>query len=137
MQTILTYFALLLTGMILHAQNTIEVNITGFDSNKGEVKVGLYNKEGDFLKKYTKSISSEITNKKANVTFTDIPDGVYALSCYHDEDANGELNFFMGMFPTEDTGTSNNAPARFGPPKWQDAKFEVKNGEIATFDINL
>jgi len=137
MQTILIYLTLLLTGMILHAQNTIEVSITGFDSNQGEVKVGLYNKEGDFLKKYTKSISSEITNKKANVTFTDIPDGVYALSCYHDEDANGKLNFFMGMYPTEDTGTSNNAPARFGPPKWQDAKFEVKNGEIATFDINL
>ena len=49
----------------------------------------------------------------------------------------GELNFFMGMYPTESTGFSNNAPARFGPPKWQDAKFEVKNGETAIFDINL
>ena len=137
MQTILTYFALLLTGLFLQAQNSIVVNITGFESNQGAVMVGLYNKEGDFLKKYHLSISSDINDNKANVSFTDIPDGVYAVSCYHDEDANGELNFIFGVYPTEDTGTSNNAPARFGPPKWEDAKFEIKDGEIKTFKINL
>ncbi len=137
MQTVLTYFAILLTGLLLQAQNSIAVNITGFKSNQGSVMVGLYNEEGDFLKEYYQSNSSEITDKKASITFTDIPDGVYAISCYHDEDANGELNFFMGMYPTEDTGTSNNAPAKFGPPKWEDAKFEVKNGELKTFEINL
>lgn len=137
MQTILTYFAMLLTGLILQAQNTITVNISGFESNKGTVMVGLYNEEGNFLKEYHQSASSDIINNKASITFSSIPDGVYAVSCYHDEDANGELNFFMGMYPTEDTGTSNNAPARFGPPKWEDAKFEVKNKEIKTFEINL
>ncbi len=137
MQTILTYFAMLLTGLFLQAQNSIVVNITGFESNQGTVMVGLYNEEGDFLKEYHLSISSDIYDNKANVTFTDIPDGVYAVSCYHDEDANGELNFFMGVYPTEDTGTSNNAPARFGPPKWEDAKFEIKDGEIKTFKIIL
>jgi len=137
MQTILTYFAMLLTGLILQAQNSIVVNITGFESNKGTVMVGLYNKEGDFLKEYHLSISSDINDNKANVTFKDIPDGVYAVSCYHDEDANGELNFIFGVYPTEDTGTSNNAPARFGPPKWEDAKFEIKDGEIKTFKIIL
>ena len=59
MQTILTYFALLLTGLFLQAQNSIVVNITGFESNKGTVMVGLYNKEGDFLKVYHQSISFE------------------------------------------------------------------------------
>lgn len=137
MQTILTYFALLLTGMILHSQNTIELTITGFDSSDGDVKISLYDDEGSFLKKPEKTISSEIKDGKVNIAFSEITDGIYAISCYHDEDANGELNFFMGMYPTESTGFSNNAPARFGPPKWQDAKFEVKNGETAIFDINL
>jgi Uncharacterized protein conserved in bacteria len=117
MQTVLTYLTLLLTGMILHAQNTIEVNMTGFDSNDGTVMVGLYNDEGAFLDTPQKSISSKITNQKANVTFTDIPDGIYAISCYHDEDDNGELNMILGFYPKESYGTSNNAPARFGPPK--------------------
>ena len=137
MQTVLTYLTLLLTGMILHAQNTIEVNMTGFDSDQGIVSVGLYDNEGAFLESAQKSISSKITNQKANVTFTDIPDGIYAISCYHDEDDNGELNMILGFYPKEAYGTSNNAPARFGPPKWNDAKFEIKNGEIAKFDIKL
>ena len=79
----------------------------------------------------------KFNNPSVSLPTKHIPDGVYAVSCYHDEDANGELNFFMGMYPTEDTGTSNNAPARFGPPKWEDAKFEVKNGEMKSFEINL
>lgn len=37
MQTVLTYLALLLTGLILQAQNTLEVNLTGFDTNQGTV----------------------------------------------------------------------------------------------------
>jgi uncharacterized protein (DUF2141 family) len=73
----------------------------------------------------------------ATVIFTNVPDGDYAVSCFHDEDDNGKLNMFMGMMPTEDYGTSNNAPANFGPPKWIDAKFEIKDGETKTFEINL
>lgn len=137
MQTVLTYLTLLLTGIILHSQNTIEVNMTGFDSDQGSVIVGLYDNEGNFLESTNKSISSKITNQKANVTFTDIPDGIYAISCYHDEDDNSELNMILGFYPFEAYGTSNNAPSYFGPPKWQDAKFELKNGEIAKFDIQL
>ena len=137
MQTILTYFALLLTGMILHSQNTIELTIIGFDSNDGDVKIALFADEDSFLKKPEKAMTSEIIENKSSISITDIPDGVYAISCFHDEDANGKLNFFMGVYPTEATGTSNNAPSKFGPPKWQDAKFEVKNGETVTFDIEL
>ena len=60
MQIVLTYLTLLLAGMVLHAQNTIEVNMTGFDSNQGTVMVGLYNNEGAFLENAQKSISSKI-----------------------------------------------------------------------------
>jgi len=137
MQTVLTYLTLLLTGMLLHAQNTIEVNMSGFESNDGTVVVGLYDNKGSFLKTSHISLNSKIKNKMADVTFEDIPDGIYAISCYHDEDDNGKLDMFLGMYPKEPYGTSNNAPARFGPPKWDDAKFEIKNGEIATFDIQL
>jgi len=137
MQTVLTYLALLLTGLILQAQNTLEVNLTGFDTNQGTVLVSLFDNKESFLNEPKNSISSAISNKKANVTFTNIPDGVYAISCYHDEDSNGELNMILGLFPIEDYGTSNNVRALFGPPKWQDAKFEVKNGENANFDIRL
>ena len=118
-------------------QNTIEVSVTQFASDKGTVRVGLYNSETKFLDEGIQYLDSVVENKSASVTFTDVPDGVYAISCYHDKDDNGELNMFMGLFPTERYGTSNNPAPRLGPPLWKDAKFEVKDGEVKKLDIKL
>ena len=138
MQTVLTYFALLLTGLLLQAQNnTIEVNMSGFDSDDGKAMVGLFVEEETFLREPKQSLSASITDQKSSVTFTNIPDGVYAVSVYHDENNNGEIDLLMGILPKEDTGTSNNPNTVMGPPKWEDAKFEVKNGELVTFEIEL
>ncbi len=137
MQTVITYVTLLLTGIIMQAQNTIEVSILGFENNDGTAMIAIYNSEENFLEKRYKGQLSSITDNKSVATFTDIPDGFYAISVIHDEDNNGKLNMIMGFYPEEDTGSSNDAPARFGPPKWADAKFEVKNGEVLKMNINL
>ena len=137
MQTIITTLVLIFTSLILQAQNTVTVTMTGFDNDKGTAMVGLYNSEENFLESGLMYSKSKIENETATVTFTNVPDGDYAVSCFHDEDDNGKLNMFMGLMPTEDYGTSNNAPANFGPPKWKDAKFEIKDGETKTFEINL
>ncbi len=138
MQIVLTYFTLFLTGLILQAQsNTIEVTMSGFDSNNGKASVGLFVEEETFLRKPERALYAKIVDNKSKVTFTEVPDGVYAISIYHDENDNGELDLIMGILPKEDTGTSNNPDTIMGPPKWEDAKFEVKNGELVTFKINL
>ena len=137
MQTILTYLTLLLTGLIMHAQNTIEVSMSGFDNNDGTAMIALYDSEENFLKKRLLGKVSQIANKEAKVIFSDVPDGTYAISVVHDEDENGKVNMVMGFYPSEATGASNNAPANYGPPKWEDAKFEVKNGQVVKQNINL
>jgi len=137
MQTVLTYLAILLTGLTLQAQNTIEVNISNLDNNDGNVKVGLYNDKASFLETVFKNDVVNISKKGAATVFTDVPDGIYAVSFFHDENNDGKFNMFMGTIPTEDYGCSNNARGMFGPPKWEDAKFEVKNGEVKIVTINL
>jgi len=137
MQTFISYITLLLTGIIMQAQNTIEVSMLGFDNNEGTAMIALYNSEENFLEKRYKGQLSSIDENKSVATFTDIPDGVYAISVVHDEDNNGKLNMMMGFYPSEATGSSNDAPARFGPPIWEDAKFEVKQGEVLKMNINL
>jgi uncharacterized protein (DUF2141 family) len=137
MQTIITYLTLLLTGLFMHAQNTIEVCISGFDSNNGTAMIAVYDSEENFLEKRLLGEISKIENKEARVVFSDVPEGVYAISVVHDEDDNGKLNMVMGFYPSEATGASNNAPAKFGPPKWEDAKFEVKNGQYINQQIKL
>ena len=137
MQTIITYLTLLLTGLFMHGQNTIEVSMSGFDNNDGTAMIALYDSEENFLGKLLLGKISEIENKEAKVIFSDVPEGIYAISVVHDEDDNGKLNMVMGFYPSEATGASNNAPAKFGPPKWEDAKFEVKNGQLVKQNINL
>jgi len=45
MQTILTYLTMLFTGILINAQNKVEVQITGFENNIGNSMIALYNSE--------------------------------------------------------------------------------------------
>ncbi|MDT0645423.1 DUF2141 domain-containing protein [Zunongwangia sp. F260] len=131
----LTFF--LFGTVFLNAQNTIEVEIRNFESDQGSVIVALHNTEVSFLKEAFLSEESEIKDDKVVLQFSDVPDGMYAISLFHDEDGNGEMNTNLIGMPKENYGVSNNAPANFGPPKWKDAKFEVKNGEMVRQEIAL
>ncbi len=137
MKTILTLVLIFSATMVLQAQNTIEVSISGFTNDKGKAMIGLYNSKNDFLENEYKYATPAILNKQSKVSFTGIPDGVYAISVFHDEDDDNEFDMFMGFIPREDYGNSNNVPPRFGPPEWSDAKFEVRGGEIKTIEIKI
>lgn len=139
MQHLILAISMLITSLVFSqpkATQDIVINILNFDSNQGKVFIGLYDTEENFLKVSVKGLIAKVEYNKCSVTLKDIPVGVYAISVYHDENDNGNLDTnFLGI-PKEDTGCSNNAPARFGPPKWEDAKFEVKNETIIQ-NINL
>ena len=130
-------FFFLCCSFMLSAQSRIEVEITNFKSNQGVAFIGLYNSEDSFLDSAYKGEKVTIKNNKALLRFDDIPAGNYAISVFHDEDENGELSTnFLGI-PKESYGASNNAPSRFGPPKWRDARFKVAQGETVYQKIVL
>lgn len=116
-------------------RGVIQVKIIGIDHTSGQIRIGLYNGEDSWLKKPPKAVSVKIIDGESEANLTNMPVGIYAVSVYHDEDNDGELDTILGI-PTEATGSSNDAPARFGPPKWCDAKFELK-GEMVKQIINL
>jgi len=131
--------ALIINTVLLNAQSqeefTISVTVNNIESNEGSVFLALYNGEETFLKTHFKGGKSEIKNKKCQITFKDIPQGIYAISVFHDENNNGKMDTnFMGI-PKEDYGCSNNAKGFMGPPEWKDAKFELKNNK--TINIKL
>ncbi len=137
MQTILTYFIILCTSLLLQAQNTIEVTVSGFSTEEGKAVIGLYNEKGQFLEKVYRGVYEDIEDYKVQMSFSDLPDGTYAVSVFHDEDNDQEFDMIFGIIALEDYGNSNNIPPRFGPPEWDDAKFEVKNGEVFKTHIKL
>jgi len=127
----------ILVGGIAQAQNIkLEVKITGFKNSTGKVKVGLYNSEFTFLKTIYKSQASAIQNATADVIFTDLPKGDYAVSVYHDENENGQLDKNMFGIPSEDYAASNNAKGMMGPPKYADAKFSVNSNSKINITLN-
>ncbi|WP_298894515.1 DUF2141 domain-containing protein [uncultured Psychroserpens sp.] len=140
MNTLVKIIVFIVFSQILNAQDIsgqeVKVKINNLDSNKGKVYVALYNSEISFLDNGFKSTKSVINNNTCEVTFKNIPQGIYAISIYHDENDNNKLDSnFLGI-PKEDYGCSNNAKGFMGPPKWKDAKFKIKNKSV-TQTINL
>lgn len=63
--------------------------------------------------------------------------GRYGVRLFHDLNANGKIETnFIGI-PTEPFGFSNNAPAQFGPPAFDEAAFDVgAAGASQTIGLN-
>ena len=109
----------------LKEKNYIYFKIIKFASDEGIAKISLFNAETSFFNKVFKGKMVQIKDQEAVAVFTNIPDGTYAISVFHDKNEDEKLNTFLGI-PTENYAASNNAPSQFGPPKWKDAKFRIK-----------
>lgn len=97
-------------------------------NSEGRLACALFNSEKNWLKKPVRARRVSLQGRDVTCVFTSVPTGTYALSFFHDENDNGELDTnFIGI-PTEGYGASRNAPARFGPPDYEDARFEHKGG---------
>ena len=54
----------------------------------------------------------------------------------HDENGNGELDANFVGIPREPWAFSNNARGNFGPPTWEDTKFELNGQATQTIELN-
>ncbi|WBL27091.1 DUF2141 domain-containing protein [Zunongwangia sp. HGR-M22] len=120
---------LLITGVSSKAQETskgatgsITVEIENISSDKGKISYGLYT-EDTFMKNPKYSKTAKIKDGKSTVTFDKIPEGEYAVICYHDKNDNDQMDFETNGMPKEDYGMSNNKINPYGPPTWDDGKF--------------
>ena len=128
----------LVSAVVFAQQNTLTVNITGINSIKGNVYVYLYTSEEGFPTEISKANSfkkAKVISNSITVYFKNLKPGIYAVSVYQDIDGNEEINKnFLGI-PKEPVGVSNNAKGSFGPPKFEDAKFEFDGNK--TIEIKL
>jgi uncharacterized protein (DUF2141 family) len=108
-------------------QGTVIVKVTGLRSEKGQVKIAVFNLPERWLGEQP-VYSSTINVDGQSVTWklNDIPYGDYGIAVLHDENKNGKMDKnFLGI-PQEPYGFSNNVRVTFGPPKWEKSKFAVK-----------
>lgn len=99
-------------------------------STHGRVPCGLFQEKG-WLRSPVRGVLGKITPEKtATCVFTDVKPGVYAISAFHDENQNNDLDRnFLGI-PKEDWCTSRNAKGIMGPPKFADAKFQFTGKDL-------
>ncbi len=127
------------TTSIIDKLGSIEITVTNLKSNKGQLLFGLYNRAEDFPEKdrtYAARIV-EVESKKVSVQMDSIEPGSYALSVHHDENSNDKIDQNFAGIPQEGFGFSNNASATFGPPKFDNAKFQVEKGQTEELSIKL
>ncbi|RKS53354.1 uncharacterized protein (DUF2141 family) [Gillisia mitskevichiae] len=133
MKTIAVLIALFLS-QLFYAQSAtspeISVSVENIKSDNGMILFGVYSKN-TFLKAAPEfSAQSKIVDGVASVTFKDLPSGTYAISCFHDKNANSQMDFEPTGMPLEPYGISNNKINDYGPPLWTDAKFELENESL-------
>jgi uncharacterized protein (DUF2141 family) len=126
----------LLSPVALFAQSNtgaIVVEITGFNNSDGQVGVLLFSREEGFPMDHqqaVKKIFAGIDRNTCRITLENIPYGTYAVSVFHDENADGKLKQnFIGI-PKEGIGASRNPRIRFGPPRFKEARFTVDSKEL-------
>ncbi|MGI4716750.1 MAG: DUF2141 domain-containing protein [Janthinobacterium lividum] len=122
--------ALFAVGLLLACQAgaaTVEVRVSGVKGAKGKINVAVCDRER-FLKQCAYSASAPARAGETVLKVDDVPPGTWAVLAYHDENDNRELDRnFIGI-PKEDYGFSRDAAGRFGPPAFEDAAIEVREG---------
>lgn len=132
MKTITILFSLFLCQIAFAQTDTtgnIVVSVENLSSEEGKVYFALFN-EDNFLKKAPiQGEVSEIKEGVAQITFSEVPSGTYAVTAYHDKNGNQQMDFESNGIPKENYGVSNNQMNLYGPPLWEDAKFEFDGSE--------
>jgi uncharacterized protein (DUF2141 family) len=115
----------------LGAAAELEVKIEGVEGHEGQLAIGLYNGAEGFPDegKEFKGALAELSGTNVLYTFTDIPAGTYAVAAFHDENGDGKMDRNLIGLPKEGFGFSRGAKGKFGPPSFEDAAVEVKEGE--------
>ena len=71
------------------------------------------------------AVARSIEGGRTRLRFGSVEPGVAALACFHDENANDTLDTSWVGIPIEGTAASNDARGFMGPPRFEDARFEI------------
>lgn len=121
--------ALVGVGGVASADTLVRVAVTHVDRHEGVLLAGAYASPGTWLGATTVAsrdvpVAGNLRDGVVNFELL-LPPGSYALSVFQDLNGNRKLDTnFLGI-PTEASGSSNDAPATWGAPKFRDAVFTV------------
>jgi uncharacterized protein (DUF2141 family) len=119
------------------ATASLEVIVQGIKSAKGVIRLAVCPPQAGFPDCRTKEVRTAtlpIANGTARIMLSGLAPGSYAVSVFHDANANGKLDTFMGI-PKEGYGFSRNPPFRPRAPKFAEAQIELDSSTSAVITL--
>ncbi|MEQ1503788.1 MAG: DUF2141 domain-containing protein [Myxococcota bacterium] len=103
----------------------LSVVVEGLPTDDGAVICSLFGADDWLGPTARASATATPVGGRAICVFPDVPAGRYATIFVQDLNGNGGMDKgFLGL-PREPWGVTRDAPARFGPPAFGDASFDV------------
>jgi uncharacterized protein (DUF2141 family) len=130
----LLMLTLLLTPKIRFTQNkycTLQVQINELRNSKGKIRLQLFNQS----KVIVMGESKLIQNNQCFLSFSNLPQGKYAIRYFHDENNNNKMDTNWLGIPIEGYGFSNNATGLWGPPTFEEQLFKIISND--TIQLNI
>jgi uncharacterized protein (DUF2141 family) len=115
----------------------LTVTVDHVRSDRGAILAALYDSEASFMKQPLARATFKVQAATGEVqyVFHDLAAGKYALTAFHDENANGQLDKNLIGIPKEGYGFSNSKGA-VRPPAFSQAAFEF-DGTTQSIIITL
>ena len=128
MKILLSAIILLFSVTISFAQSSVTVLIEDLRNNDGLILIRMLNEKDEQVQQQ----AVEIHEGKVSTTFENVPSGKYAISYFHDENKNSELDTGTMGIPSEGYGFSNDARGFMGPPNIKDQIFDLSSDTSMT-----
>jgi uncharacterized protein (DUF2141 family) len=127
-----TVLALLLSWPVVGLTANLTVKVEGIDGSKGHVLVAVCTGDQFLGASCTSTGKVPAAPGAVTILLTNVVPGVYAVQAFHDENDNMDIDRSLLGFPREGIGFSNDAPMRYGPPRFSDAAITIGEADSAT-----
>lgn len=123
------------------SSGSIKVVVTGFESNEGTAKSGVYfNNEGERITQRLSAkynLTAEIQQRKVVFELKGLLPGRYAVSVMHDSNNNNKMDFNRLNIPVERYGFSRNPVVLVRPPLFEECAVQILDGKQTVVNITL
>ncbi|HKP64617.1 MAG TPA: DUF2141 domain-containing protein, partial [Polyangiales bacterium] len=123
-----------------NAPGRVVVELLGLTSDAGQVLAALFRNSTGFPEEPQRAQQRKlvkIKGRRVELAFDNVPPGLFAVSLFHDEDANGKMKTGMFGIPSEGYGFTRDARGSFGPPSFEDARLQLSAGEAKKVTIHM
>jgi uncharacterized protein (DUF2141 family) len=122
---------------VLATAAPLTITVEGIEKTQGTLRIGVFTADGYDAGDSVTGVDVTVDAASETAIVEDLEPGEYGIKMFHDIDDDGNMSTNPFGMPTEPFAFSNDAKGRFGPAKWDAAKFVVTaDGAVQIINLN-